>query len=60
MELLFETRLDVKWKSGKVNVVQGRAEIDPEPVLVGDTPVDGASVSMTGPAASVFTGRIEI
>ena len=48
MELLFESRLDVKWKSGKVNVVQGRAEIDPEPVLVGDSPVDGASVSIYG------------
>ena len=48
MELLFESRLDVKWKSGKVNVVQGRGEITPEPVLVGDSPVDGAGVSIYG------------
>jgi len=48
MELLFESRLDIKWKSGKVNVVQGRGEIMPQPVLTGDSFIDGGGVSIYG------------
>ena len=48
MELLFESRTDMLWTTDKVNVVQGRAEIDAEPVLVGDTFADRRGVSIYG------------
>lgn len=48
MELLFESRLDVLWKSGKVNVVQGRAHVMSDPVIVGDSFADAGGASIYG------------
>ena len=48
MEVLFETHPAVYWRTGKVDVVQHRARIEPDPVLVGDSPADGAGASIYG------------
>ncbi|NQT91391.1 MAG: hypothetical protein HQ559_01420 [Lentisphaerae bacterium] len=48
MEVLFEMHPAVYWRTGRVDVVQNRARIDPDPVLVGDSAVDGGGASIYG------------
>ena len=48
MEVLFESRLDIKNVEGRLYPIQGKAELHPEPVLVGDTLADAAGASMYG------------
>jgi hypothetical protein len=48
MELLFESRLDIRGVEGHLTWVYGRPEIVPEPVLVPDTFADGAGASIYG------------
>ncbi|MCJ8330900.1 MAG: hypothetical protein HRT89_03550 [Lentisphaeria bacterium] len=48
MEVLFETHPAIFWVGGRLEVEQHQARIDPEPVLIGDTPVDGSGVSIYG------------
>ena len=48
MELLFESRLDVRNVAGKVYFVQKPPELHPEPVLNPDTFVDGTGASIYG------------
>ncbi|MEZ5276749.1 MAG: hypothetical protein R3F07_10255 [Opitutaceae bacterium] len=48
MELLFESRVCLGGITGKVLAVQGKPELHEEPVLVGDTEVDGSGASIYG------------
>ena len=48
MEVLFETHPALHWKSVEVDVLQLRASIDPDPVLEGDSDVDGYGASIYG------------
>ena len=48
MELLFESRLEVKRVRGKLYFFQCSPKIHPEPVLVGDSFADGSGVSCYG------------
>jgi hypothetical protein len=44
MELLFESRLEIATVSGKVYFFQGKPDVHPDPIVRGDTLVDGRSV----------------
>lgn len=48
MELLFETRLEIARRAGKLHAVQNRPALHPEPVLKGDTVADRRGVSLYG------------
>ena len=48
MELLFESRLEIKNVTGKLYFFKHRAEVYPEPVLAGSSLADGAGVSCFG------------
>lgn len=48
MELLFESRLNLKGIHGQINFVQHQPKIHPEPVLKPDTHADGKGVTIYG------------
>ena len=48
MELLFESRLEIGTVGGKVYAFQATPEVHPEPVVLPDTPADGAGCSIYG------------
>ncbi len=48
MELLFESRLNLKNATGKLNFFQHKPDLHPDPVLQNDTPTDRAGASIYG------------
>lgn len=48
MELMYETRLEVTARRGKIHAVQNTPRLHPEPVVVGDTPADAGGASIYG------------
>ena len=48
MELLFEPRIEIVRAAGQLNFFQRKPEIAPEPVLVGDSVVDGGGALIYG------------
>jgi len=48
MELLFESRLEIKQTAGKLFFFQAAPQVDPQPVFLGDTLVDGSGGSIYG------------
>jgi hypothetical protein len=48
MELLFESRQEILLRRGRLNAIQGKAEIEAEPVLMPDNEIDGAGAACYG------------
>jgi len=48
VELLFESRLEIRRIDGRVRAVQARPEVLPEPVVLPDSAIDGTGASIYG------------
>lgn len=48
MELMYEARLEITGRRGKLHPVQQRPSIHPEPVVIGDSPVDRGGANIYG------------